>query len=224
MVDIFNEISDELRRDKMARLWDRHAGKIISLLLALVICSGSWSYWQYHKTQKTQDAAVRLNEVSKHIRDGKNQEAEKVLEDLANTTSGGYQPLARLRLAAEVGKRDIAAGVKAFQALATDQALSSELRELSALRAVMLNVDNVSFEEVRAAIGALNAPTNPWRNSAREMLGLSALKAGQFEEAGRYFDLVMIDPQATPSMRSRMEVYAELVRSSIVIKPSKSGS
>lgn len=225
MVDIFNEIDEELRRDKLSRFWGRHAGKVLLLLLIAVIVTGALSYRQYQINNAGNEAATRLNSINKLAKDGKNDDVEKTLQELSTSKAHGYQLMARLRLAAEVGKRDVVEGVKAFKALAADAALPQNVRDFATLRAVMLNLDTASFQETRTAIGALDASTHALRNSAREILGLAAFKEGLMDEAGRYFDLIQIDPQATPSMRSRVEVYSELVRAAPITKPNvKSGS
>jgi len=52
-----------------------------------------------------------------------------------------------------------------------------------------------------------------WRHSARELLGLAALKAGDYEAAGRWFDQIASDREAPPALRQRVNIYLELVRS-----------
>lgn len=225
MVDIFNEIDDELRRDKLSRFWNRHAGKVLALLVVAVLVTGGLSYRQYQINQAGQDAAKRLNDISKLTKDGKNDEVEKALQELSLSKASGYQLIARFRLAAEIGKRDMNEGVKAFKKIAEDASLHQNLRDFATLRAVMLNFDTVSFQDTRIAMGALDASTHALRNGAREVLGLAAFKEGLMDDAGRYFDLIQIDPQATASMRSRVEVYSELVRAAPKAKPNvKSGS
>jgi hypothetical protein len=54
-------------------------------------------------------------------------------------------------------------------------------------------------------------PTNPWRHSARELLGLSGLKAGDLEFAGRWFDQIAADRETPAGLRQRLEVYTALV-------------
>jgi hypothetical protein len=224
MVDIFNEITEELKRDSMARFWKKHSGKVMGALALGLLAVAGWNYWNYQKEQKARDAAMRYNSISMLIKDNKNEEAEKVLSELTASEADGFRLLARFRLAAEVGKRDASEGVKAFQALVNDEKMPSSFRDLARLRGVMLNVDAMPYAEVQTVLAPLAQATNPWRNGAREMLGLSALKAKAYEDAGRYFDQMMIDPQTTPSMRSRIEVYLGLVRSQAGnTPPAKSG-
>ena len=63
----------------------------------------------------------------------------------------------------------------------------------------------------RPALERLAAPGNAWRHSAREMLGLAALKAGDYDAAGRWFDQIAADRDTPQGLRSRLEVWTSIV-------------
>ena len=58
----------------------------------------------------------------------------------------------------------------------------------------------------------LATPQGAWRHSAREMLGIAAMKANLYEDAGRWFDAIVTDPQVPQVLRQRTELYLALVR------------
>jgi hypothetical protein len=64
---------------------------------------------------------------------------------------------------------------------------------------------------VRPALERLASPTNPWRHSARELLGLSGLKAGDYDVAGRWFDQIAADRETPQALRQRLEIYTAVV-------------
>jgi hypothetical protein len=80
------------------------------------------------------------------------------------------------------------------------------------LRAGLLRVDTLPYAELRKELEPLATPTGLWRHSAREFLGISALKANLFEDAGRWFDAIVADPQTPQVLRQRVELYLTLVR------------
>ncbi|MDJ1156975.1 tetratricopeptide repeat protein [Chelatococcus sp. SYSU_G07232] len=218
MTDIFREIDEELRRDKAAALWARYGNIVIGLAILLVIATGAWRYWQHRETQKAEAAGARFEEALTLARDGKGEEAERTLEAVAKDAPNGYRTLARFRLAAEVGKRDPEAGAAAFDALAADTTVGGLLQDLARLRAVMLRFDGLDPRAVSAKLEPLAAPSSAWRHSARELLGLAALKAGDYEAAGRWFDQIVADRETQGSLRQRAEIYLGLVRGGPVTK------
>lgn len=212
MADIFREIDEEVRRDKAAALWKKYGGLLTGIAVLAVLAVAGWQYWLYRENQASQAVGARLEAALKSSRDGNGAEAEAILGELAANAPAGYRQIARFRLAAETAKRDAEAGAAAFDALANDGSLDQLYRDLARLRAGMLRVDLVPYAELRTALEPLATPQGAWRHSAREFLGIAALKANLFEDAGRWFDAIVTDPQAPQVLRQRTELYLALVR------------
>lgn len=218
MSDIFNEIDEELRRDKAAELFKRHGNLIVALAIVVVLVTAGWVYYERMQRENAETDGARFEAALELDRAGKPEEAEKAFIALGQNGSGGYRALARMRAAAEAGKADPAKGASAYDALASDGTLPVELQQLAILRAAMLRFDTAEPTAVKTALEPLAAPGGIWRNSARELLGLAALKGGDYDGAGRWFDQVVTDGGAPQSLASRVEVYLGLVRSGPVTK------
>jgi hypothetical protein len=212
MADIFREIDEEVRRDKAAAIWKKYGNVFVAIAVIAVLGVAGWQYWQHRQTQASQAVGARLEAALKSSRDGSGAETETILKEIAATAPAGYRQIARFRLAAETAKRDAAEGAAAFQALADDASLDPLYRDLARLRAGMLRIDLSPYAEVRSTLEPLATPQGVWRHSAREMLGIAALKANNFDDAGRWFDAVVTDPQAPQVLRQRTDLYLALVR------------
>jgi hypothetical protein len=221
MSDIFREVEEDLRRARIEALWKRFGNYIVAAAVVLVLAVGGWRYWTHVEEEKAATAGAKLEDAVQLARDGKPVEAEKALEGIVANAPSGYRMLARFTLAGDLGKRDAMAGIGAFDALASDPSLDPVLRDLARLRAAMLVSDRGGdAREVAARAEPLAQPTNTWRNTARELMGLSALKAGDFEGAGRWFDQIIVDPAAPPNLRQRTQGYLALVRAGPVTSTS----
>ncbi|MFN3671906.1 MAG: tetratricopeptide repeat protein [Bosea sp. (in: a-proteobacteria)] len=212
MADIFREIDEEVRRDKAAAFWKRYGNLLIAVAVLAVAGMGAWQFWLHRENQASQAMGARLEAALKSSRDGNSAEAQTILKDLAATAPAGYRQIARFRLAAEIAKGDAAAGAAAFDALANDGALEPLYRDLARLRAGMLRVDLAPYAELRTTLEPLATAQGAWRHSAREMLGIAAMKANLYEDAGRWFDAIVTDPQVPQVLRQRTELYLALVR------------
>lgn len=212
MSDIFREIDEEVRRDKAAAVWKKYGNVFIAIAVLVVLGVAGWQFWQQQERKKAEAVGARFEAAMRASRDGNASEAETILTELSANAPAGYRQLSRFRLAAEAGKRDAAAGAAAFDALANDGSLDPYYRDLARLRAGMLRVDLLPYAELRKALEPLATPTGQWRHSAREFLGIAALKANLFEDAGRWFDAVVTDPQTPQVLRQRVELYLTLVR------------
>ena len=122
----------------------------------------------------------------------------------------GYRDLAALQAATELAQRDPKAAVAAYDALAANSRVDETLRDLAAVRAGSLFVDTAPYEDLRRRLEAAAATDRPFRNSAREMLALSALRAGDGAPARKWFDQIVGDPSAPPGLRQRIEMMLAL--------------
>ncbi len=212
MVDIFREVDEDVRRDKLSAFWGRYGNLLIGLAVLSVAAMAGWQFWTNQKNKEAQALGAKFEQALKASRDAKPEDAETALAAIGASGTPGYQLVARFRLAGETAKRDGAAGAVAFDALAADSKLSTTFRDLARLRAGTLRVDLLPYAELKPTLEPLAVPANVWRHSAREMLGVAALKANQFDEAGRWFDAIITDQDAPAVLRQRTDLYLALVR------------
>lgn len=209
--EFIREVNEDYRRDQVAEIWRRYSGAIIAVAILVVAAVGGLRYWQHDQRVRADAASEQFDTANRLARDGKNAEADKAFEAIRTDAPGGYRLLARFRSAAETSKRDGAAAATEYDALAADTGVSDALRDLARLRAALLRLDGPQPDAALASLQGLAAPTGAFRHTAREMLGLVALKRGEYDAAGRWFDQINADPQAPQNLRQRIEVYAALV-------------
>lgn len=207
MSDIFRELDEDLRRERMEKLWKKYGNLIIGLALLIVVGVAGWRGYQYFQDQAAQKSGAVYDKALQLARDGKHADAEKELAKLGGEATAGYRALARFRAAAETAQRDPVAGLAAWKSLAADSSLGPVHQDLAKLRAGMIAADTVSYDQLKADLESIAAPTNAFRNSARELLGVAALKAGKSDEAAKWFDLIVIDKESPSAMRQRAEIF-----------------
>jgi hypothetical protein len=210
--EFIREVDEEYRREQLAQIWTRYSGVIVGVAILVVASVGGWRYWEHRQEAQAQTAAARYEEAIRLARsEESSEEAEKTLADIAKDAPSGYQLLARFRLAGELGQKNAEDGAKAFEALAADGSVPANWQDLARLRAAMLRINGDNPAAVRPALERLATPTGPWRHTARELLGLSGLKAGDYDFAGRWFDQIAADRETPQALRQRLELYTALV-------------
>ena len=205
------EVEEEYRRDRIAQIWKRYSTVITAAVLLVLAAVGGWRYWQHSQQQTAQAAAVRFYEASKLAEEGKHDEARAAFEALSADAPSGYALLTRFRLAAELGSNDAESGAAAYEALAADSNIDPVWRDLARLRALMLRFDNADPAKIRPELERLAGPEQVWRHTARELLGLSGLKAGDYPFASQWFDRIAADRDTPGGLRQRLEIYTALV-------------
>jgi hypothetical protein len=221
MSDIFREVDEDIRREQVKRLWDRFGPYVLGgAVLIVVLTAGyrGWEYWQGRQAAATGDRFLAALQLAGN---GKHDEAIKALQGIIDNGSGGYPVLARFRLAGEKALAgDKTAAVAEFDAIAADRSASTEEKNMARLRAALLLVDTASEADQQSRIGDLAATGNPWRYSAREILGLAAWRAGDYVAARKYFDDINSDQDSATDLRQRAQLMLALIAARIGPEPA----
>lgn len=214
MADIFQEVDEEVRRERLNKLWQRYGHYIIAACVLVIVAVGAWRGYEWWETKKAVEAGAAFEQAVNLAEAGKHQEAEAAFAKLASEGTAGYRLLARLRAAAELGRTDRKAAIKAYDEIAVDRSVGQVIQDLAALRVSFLLVDGSSYGDMRARLEPLTGPDRAFRHSARELLALSAWKQGDMGAARQWTDMIITDPQTPSGARSRAEVLSELIAAS----------
>jgi hypothetical protein len=206
LADIFNEVDEAVRRERLEKIWRQYGTYIIALAVLIVAAVGGWRGYDYLQRQKAQEAGAQFEAAMTLAEAGKHQEAADAFAKVAKDGAGGYPTLARLREAAELSARDAKAGVAAFDALAADASIGQRFQDLAALRAGFLLVDTAPLNDMTRRLEPLAEPKRTFRHSARELLALSAWRANDMTAARRFAEQIISDGETPGAIRSRIDV------------------
>ena len=198
------EVDEQIRQDRASELWAKYGKYIIALAVLIVLATAALRTWQYFEESKAASFGDKYLDAVALSNDGKHDEAIAALEQIGETGSGQYPALARMRIASEIaarGNKDEA--IKEFDAISSDGSFNEIFREVAKLRAGLLAVDVEDYASVEARLSTLAAAGAAFRHSAREALGISALKAGNDQKALEWFNSIEADAAAAPGVRSR---------------------
>ena len=156
-------------------------------------------------------AGARYEAALQLARENKSAEADAAFQDIMRQGPAGYALLARFRAAAEAADADKAKAVSIYDALAADASLGSLLQDIARMRAAMLRIDEADQKEIEDRLTRLTQAGATFRNTARELLAVAALKREDYESAGRWLDAIVVDAQAPQGTRQRAEALLGLV-------------
>jgi hypothetical protein len=214
VTDIFQEVDEEVRRERLKKLWDQYGNYLIAVCVLIVVGVAAWRGYQWWEVKQAAQAGAAFEQAVTLAATGKHQEAEAAFAKLATDGTAGYRVLARLREAAELSTTDSKGAVAAYDEIAADKSAGQIIEDLAAVRAGFLLVDTAPYSEIRDRLEPLAAADRTFRYSAREILALSAWKANDVTAARQWIDMIMIDPQTPTGTRSRVGVLSELIAAS----------
>lgn len=213
MTDIFQEVEEDVRREKLHALWNKYSPLVLAVAVLIVLAVAGWRGWEWWQQRQAEAAGVKFEAALRLVEEGKTAEAEAALARLEAEAPSGYAQLSRFARAGALAKADKAAAVRAFDALAADTKVPGLFRDLAQVRAGLLLVDSAPYAEIKARLEALAAPEGAFRHSARELLALSAWKSGDRDAARQWADNIIGDLAAPSNLRTRAQVLRDLATS-----------
>jgi hypothetical protein len=204
--DIFNEVDEEVRREKIKQLWERYSGLIIGVALLIVLSVAGWRGYDWWETRRAAEWGASFEAAAALAEAGNHAEAATAFQKIAAEGTAGYRLLAGFRAAAELAPADPQAAVKAYDALAADASIGRTMQDLAAVRAGLLLVDTAPLAELTTRLEALTGADRAFRHTARELLMLAAWRAGDQAAIKRWVDLIGSDAETPAGTRSRMDV------------------
>jgi hypothetical protein len=205
------EVNEELRSDQMKAIWKQYGLIILGIAVAIVIGTAGYRGYTYWSNVQASASGDRFLEAMKLATENKPDEALAAFEALEKDGYAAYPVLARMRVAALQAAKDPKAAIASFDEVAKDQKVPDAIRDVARLRAGWLMVDTAPYDDVSKEIEVLTDPQNPMRHSAREALGLSAYKNGNFKQAKDWFQAIANDQQTPVNVGHRGQIMLDLM-------------
>ncbi|WP_421780950.1 tetratricopeptide repeat protein [Kiloniella litopenaei] len=203
MADIFQEVEEDLKRERVEVLWKKYGKWAIGAAVLIVAATAGFQGWEsYQSTVQAEKSAAFASALELSQAD-KTDEATKALAPLAQSDDG-YGTLARFeqaRLLAESG--DTSAAVKVWDEIAASSPPLSTLKDVAALLAAMHLVENGDLADVKQRLAGLAVANGAFRYSAIELQAIVALREGDNVAAKALFQQLIDDVDAPNGIKSR---------------------
>ena len=204
MGDIFQEVDEEVRRDRYSKFWKDYGGYIIAVAVAVVLGTTASVGWQEYTTQRQQEDSDRFASAAALAAEGKQLEAAEAFRMLVAEAQEGYALLSRFRSVDALKEAgDTSGAVAVLEAIAEDKGVDALYRDLATLLSIMHVLDDDDPNELRTRLIPLIAIDGAWRHSARELSAALALRIGDKELAKSEFKKLADDLMAPSGVRSR---------------------
>ena len=209
MTDIFREVEEDVRRERIEKLWKAYGSYVIALLVLLFVGIGGWQLWQRHEDQERVRYSDRFIAAQRITNP---QAAANAFVEIARTAPKGYATLAKLSQASAMfvaGQRNEA--IELFKQIAKDD--SGTIGSVARLRAGWALADTASRGELEVLLKPLEQPGSAWRENAQEILAYADYRAMDSKSALAKYSELMLDPEAPDSLRARARAMTAFLKS-----------
>lgn len=198
MADIFDEINEEMRRDRTSALWAKYGKYVIALAVAvIVVVAGRQAYVGYERSQSATAANAFYSALQ-------TEDSTAALADL--DLPAGYTMLVQFRQAAALADAgDAAAASDAFLALAERTDIDAIYRDIARLISVQVAPAEADVAALEARIADMAGLAGPLQALALETTAGLALRRGDEEAARNALQQITTLSDVSGAMRQRAQ-------------------
>jgi hypothetical protein len=193
-----DEVTDEVRRDKLFALFRRYGWIGIALVL-LIVGGAAWNEWQKAQARARAEA---FGDAVLTALDTPDAAARRAA--LAAVPATGLQAAVLGLLLGSDPSQDQAATLVALDAVAANAALPVSYRDLAVLRSVSVAGAEMPAADRKAALEPLALEGRPYRPLAQEFLALLLVETGDAAGAVTALQALEADPRISAPQRQRV--------------------
>lgn len=206
MVDIFDEVTEDLRRQQFLTAWRNYGKFLIAAVVLVIVGVAAYEINKYYQHTKSQNDSMAFAEAVELLDKGQTDDGLAALARLQEKGGHGYRFLAGVREARTLmGLGDHSGAIQAFERLAADSKFEKPLRDYADLQAVILAFDGADPGALKDRLERLAAPGAAWAPQAEELLALDDIRAGSFTSARERLDRLAANTDAPGGIRARAQ-------------------
>ena len=196
------EVSEEVRRDRLFGYMRRYGWITVLAILALV---GGAAWNEYSKSQARAKAQGAGNAILAALEADEPQERVKALEALQSEdiTQGAKAVVSLMQAAEQAAGIDPAGAQTALEAIAVDGSLPEIYRQIASFKSATKSGGSLSLDDRRLRLDALSAPGMSLRLLATEQLAMLDIEAGDTAAALEKLQGIVVDAEVTAGLRQR---------------------
>ena len=213
MSNLFNEIDDDLRQDRLKSIWASYKNSIFAAVIVIsLILIGSESY-QYLSKSKAEKSGLLFSQIIESIGDDNHELASDFIDELLESGSSDYKTYALLLRSENLISQDKLTEAKETYIDLIKKAENSLIRDVAKLKLSYLNVDSSSFDEIEEELSIILEDDSPLSLFAYEVLAMSAYKHGLYQRGTEYLNIIVTNEKTTNGMFERAQMMLRVINS-----------
>ena len=194
------EVSEELRRDRLYRNIRKYGW--IAILLVIVIV-GAATYREYLKSQAETEAELFGTSIIDALNEKNGADRISKLQKINAPGENAKAVVAMLLSAESMGNETATLEMSNLSDAIEGLSIDAHYRDLLNFKILLKSSEIMSLDERSKAFEALSKPGNPFRLLAEEQIALIELELGNTDIAIEKISQILLDAELTAGLRSR---------------------
>lgn len=206
MVDIFQEVEEDLKRERSEELWRKYGKYVIGVAAVIVLGVAGREGWKTYESSTSIENGTRLANAVELAQDSATDEdaALAALDAIIADGNAGFVALGHFQKAAVYLRADAKpSAINELEAIAGNSDIDQVYRDLAVVEIAMNSASEANAQELIARLEPIAVPENAWYYSAREMIALLHIASGDVDAAKPLLTEIADDNTAPSGMRAR---------------------
>ena len=210
MSDILMQVDEDLRKDRLLKIWKSYGIYIVGSILGLLLILSGYQYYLFSSKSKNEKFVEQyinaLNEKDKV-------NAINLLDELDGSDNSYIKGLAKLKkvdLYASLDEHESALNI--LQEVFNDSSLDSIIRDLALYKYLMIQINVIDDEEFIQIIDDSNVDEGNFRYLFNELKALKALIIQDKEKGLELFQNILNDPDAPQDIKDRSKKFLTILK------------
>jgi|TARA_B110000261_G_C12990536_1_gene320100 hypothetical protein len=206
MANIFNEVDEDIRKERYQNLWSNYGKYIIAFLMLIVI---AFSLTQYFQAKNISDNKAILDmyySAAEGIEKNQLDFANNELEIVYNQKNKMLAALSGFKMSEiYLNNNQKEEAILLLEKIVDNRSLESIYRELALYKYIMINFENIDISSIEKKIVSIGVNKNTLHPYFQEIIGIKYLTAGNIEKANSVFTDLLLNEDTPFDLKMRLD-------------------
>ena len=210
MADIFDEVSEDLRKDQYKQIWLKYKKFIIAFISVLILSIITFKYVEYHQEKKKIETATLYFDGLRKIKNKNYEQAEVIFKKIIEDADFGYVVLSYFKLAnISLNKKDFQSMGRYYDKIISLDNINKTYKDY-ALILKIVNSPNINNDEKIKSLKPFSTSPSEFQPIASELEILYLIENKKTKIAKNKLENLLKQKNISNNQKNRLNTIDEI--------------
>ena len=210
MADIFDEVSEDLRKDQYKQIWLKYKKIIISFIFIFVVTILAFKYIEYYKEKKKMELAALYLDGVQEIENKNLEKAEVIFKKIIENADLGYTVLSYFKLAnINFNKKDFQSMESNYDKIISLENINKAYKEFALILKITNSPNITNDKKVKFLKPFLTSPSE-FQPIASELEILYLIENKKMKTAEKKLEELLKQKNISNNQKNRLSIIDEI--------------
>ena len=210
MADIFDEVSEDLRKDQYKQIWSKYKKYIISFIVIFIVSISVFKYLEFYQEKKKIEIATLYFDGVQEIKNNNYENAEAIFKKIIENGGKGYTVLSYFKLAnINFNKKDFQSMESNYDKIISLENINKVYKEYALLLKITNSPNVENDEKIKLLKPFLTSPSE-FQPIASELEILYLIENKKMRSAEIKLELLLKQKNISNNQKNRLNIINEI--------------